>query len=65
MTDCYICNLTHDQAKVVAPELQDIDADVELWALFDQDGSLILLTDNRSSTFSKAHEDEMTVRTVH
>lgn len=63
--DCYIRNLTHDQAKAVAPELQDIDADVELWALFDQDGYLILLTDNRSSTFFKAYQDEMTVRTVH
>lgn len=63
--DCYIRHLTPDQSRVVAPELPDIDADMDLWALFDEEGGLILLTDNRSSTFFKAAADDMTVRMVH
>ena len=49
----------------VIPDMPDVDADVELWALFDEDGCLILLTDNRSSTFFQAAADEMTVRMRH
>lgn len=62
---CYIRSLTADQAKQSIPSLPDIDPDKELWALFDEDGELVLLTDNRSSTFFKAAADDMTVRTRH
>lgn len=60
--DCYIRSLTPEQAKAVILDMPDVDADTELWALFDEDGELILLTDNRSSTFFKAAADDMTVK---
>lgn len=63
--DAYIRSLPHDLAKVVAPELPDVDPDVELWALFDEHGGLVLLTDNRSATFFKANADDMTVKARH
>lgn len=63
--DAYIRSMTREEAKVVAPELPEIDADVKLWALFDENGDLVLLTDNRSSTFFKAAADDLTVMTRH
>ncbi len=63
--DCYIRHLTPEQAKTLAPELLEIDPDIKLWALFAENGELILLTDNRSSTFFKAAEDDMTVKMRH
>ncbi len=63
--DGYIRSLTPEQAKVVAPDLPEIDADVKLWALFDEDGALVLLTDNRSSTFFTAAANDLTVMTRH
>lgn len=63
--DCYIRPMTGEEAIAVIPEMPNIEADAELWALFDEDGSLVLLTDNRSSTFFTAAEQEMTVKTRH
>lgn len=57
----YIRSMPHDVAKVVAPDLPEIDPDVELWALFDGKGGLLLLTDNRSSTFFQAAANDLTV----
>lgn len=61
----YVRSMPHDLAKVVAPDLPEIDPDIKLWALFDGNGGLILLTDNRSSTFFKAAEGDMTVMARH
>ena len=36
------------------PEAPEIDPSLDLWALFGADGTPLLLTDNRSSTFFKA-----------
>ncbi|AJY47351.1 DUF1150 family protein [Martelella endophytica] len=36
-----------------------------LWALFAADGTLLLLTENRTSIFFKAMEDELTTVTLH
>ena len=47
------------------PEAPEIDPDIDLWALFGADGTPILLTDNRSSTFFKAAEDDLRTVTVH
>lgn len=63
--DCYIRDIPHDLAKVVAPELPEIDPDAKLYGLFDEDGGLVLLTDNRSATFFKANADDMTVKARH
>jgi hypothetical protein len=47
------------------PEWADIDPSLELWALFAADGRPILVTDNRSSTFYKAAEDELKTVSLH
>jgi hypothetical protein len=47
------------------PEAPEIDPGLDLWALFGADGTPILLTDNRSSTFFKAAEDELKTVTLH
>jgi hypothetical protein len=47
------------------PEWSDIDPSMELWALFAADGRPILVTDNRSSTFYKAAEDELKTVSLH
>jgi hypothetical protein len=47
------------------PEAPDIDPKLDLWALFGADGTPILLTDNRSSTFFKAAEDELKTVSLH
>lgn len=61
----YVRSMPHDIARIVAPELPEIDPDVELWALFDGKGGLLLLTDNRSSTFFQAAANDLTVMTRH
>lgn len=61
----YVRSMPHDVARIVAPDLPEIDPDVELWALFDGQGGLILLTDNRSSTFFQAAANDLTVMTRH
>lgn len=47
------------------PEAPDLDPGIDLWALFGADGTPILLTDNRSSTFFKAAEDDLRTVTLH
>lgn len=63
----YIRPLTHQQAKTVAPELNlsEVKPDAKLYGMFTETGELMLLTDNRSSTFFQAYEDGVTVMTRH
>ena len=64
-TFAYIRSMPHDVAKIVAPDLPEIDPDVELWALFDGKGGLLLLTDDRFGTFFHAAANDLTVMTLH
>lgn len=61
----YVRSMPHDIARIVAPELPEIDPSIELWALFDGKGGLLLLTDNRSSTFFQAAANDLIVTTRH
>lgn len=61
----YIRKMTSDEVLRCFPEAPDIDPSLDLWALFGADGTPILLTDNRSSTFFKAAEDELQTVTLH
>jgi hypothetical protein len=61
----YIRKMRSGEVSQCFPEAPDIDPDVDLWALFGADGTPILLTDNRSSTFYKAAEDELKTVSVH
>ena len=61
----YIRKIRNEEVSKCFPEAPDIDPSVDLWALFCADGTPILLTDNRSSTFFKAAEDELKTVSLH
>lgn len=61
----YIRKISAADVERCFPEAPDLDPDIDLWALFGADGTPILLTDNRSSTFFKAAEDQLKTVTVH
>lgn len=61
----YIRKMKSDEVSRCFPEAPEIDPSLDLWALFGADGTPILLTDNRSSTFFKAAEDELQTVTLH
>lgn len=61
----YIRKMRSEEVSRCFPEAPDIDPNLDLWALFGADGTPILLTDNRSSTFYKAAEDELRTVSLH
>jgi hypothetical protein len=61
----YIRKISASDVGRCFPEAPELDPDIDLWALFGADGTPILLTDNRSSTFFKAAEDQLRTVTVH
>ncbi|URK88752.1 DUF1150 family protein [Rhizobium sp. RCAM05350] len=61
----YIRKMRSDEVSRVFPEAPSMDPDLDLWALFGADGTPILLTDNRSSTFFKAAEDDLRTVSLH
>lgn len=61
----YIRKIRADEVSRVFPEAPDLNPGLDLWALFGADGTPILLTDNRSSTFFKAAEDDLTTVSLH
>lgn len=61
----YIRKMRYDEISRCFPEAPEVDPRLDLWALFGADGTPILLTDNRSSTFYKAAEDELQTVSLH
>jgi hypothetical protein len=61
----YIRKMRSEDVSKVFPEAPEMSPGMELWALFDADGTPILLTDNRSSTFFKAAEDDLETVSLH
>lgn len=61
----YVRKMTSDDVSRCFPEAPDLDPGIDLWALFGADGTPILLTDNRSSTFFKAAEDDLKTVSLH
>ncbi|MCO6176723.1 MULTISPECIES: DUF1150 family protein [Ciceribacter] len=61
----YIRKMRFDEISRCFPEAPEVDPRLDLWALFGADGTPILLTDNRSSTFYKAAEDELQTVSLH
>ena len=61
----YIRKMRSEDVSRVFPEAPDMNPGIDLWALFGADGTPILLTDNRSSTFYKAAEDELKTVSLH
>ena len=61
----YIRKMRSQDVSRCFPEAPDMDPNLDLWALFGADGTPILLTDNRSSTFFKAAEDDLKTVSLH
>ena len=61
----YIRKMSSEDVTARFPEAPALDPGMELWALFGADGTPILLTDNRSSTFYRAAEDELKTVSLH
>lgn len=61
----YIRKIRSQDVSRVFPEAPEMSPDIDLWALFGADGTPILLTDNRSSTFYKAAEDDLETVSLH
>lgn len=61
----YIRKIRYEDVPQCFPDAPEIDPRTDLWALFAADGTPILLTDNRSSTFFKAAEDELRTVSLH
>lgn len=61
----YIRRMRLEEVNRCFPEAPDLDPGLDLWALFGADGTPLLLTDNRSSTFFKAAEDDLKTVTLH
>jgi hypothetical protein len=61
----YIRKISSSDVGRCFPEAPDLEPGIDLWALFGADGTPILLTDNRSSTFFKAAEDDLKTVTLH
>lgn len=61
----YIRKIRSEDVPRCFPEAPDMDPGIDLWALFGADGTPILLTDNRSSTFFKAAEDDLKTVSLH
>ncbi|WP_148152886.1 DUF1150 family protein [Ciceribacter azotifigens] len=61
----YIRKMRFEEISRCFPEAPEVDPRLDLWALFGADGTPILLTDNRSSTFYKAAEDELQTVSLH
>jgi hypothetical protein len=61
----YIRKMRSEDVSRVFPEAPNLNPGLDLWALFGADGTPILLTDNRSSTFFKAAEDDLQTVSLH
>ena len=61
----YFREFAREEAIRQFPDAADIKKADKLWALFAADGTLLLLTENRTSIFFKAMEDDLTTVTLH
>lgn len=61
----YIRKIRSEEITERFPGAPALDPGIDLWALFGADGTPILLSDNRSSAFSKAAEAELHTVSIH
>jgi hypothetical protein len=61
----YIRKMRSEEVAAKFPQAPEMEPGMDLWALFGADGTPILLSDNRSSAFYKAAEDELSTVSVH
>lgn len=61
----YIRKMRSEEVSARFPDTPLLNPGQDLWALFGADGTPILLTDNRSSTFYRAAEDHLKTVSLH
>lgn len=61
----YIRMMTSEEVNERFPQGPKLGPGLELWALFGADGTPILLSDDRSSTFFRAAEDDLKTVSLH
>lgn len=61
----YIRKMRSEEVAAKFPQAPEMEPGMDLWALFGADGTPILLSDNRSSAFYKAAEDDLSTVSVH
>lgn len=61
----YIRKMRSEEVAEKFPQAPELEPGLDLWALFGADGTPILLSDNRSSAFYKAAENELSTVSVH
>lgn len=61
----YIRKMTSDEVKERFPDAPKLESGIDLWALFGADGTPLFLSDDPSTTYVKAAEDEISPVSVH
>ncbi len=61
----YVRKITSDEVTERFPGAPKIQSGIDLWALFDADGTPILLSDDPSAAYGKAVEDELRTVSIH
>lgn len=61
----YIRKMRGEDVVRCFPDWPEVDPNLDLWALFSADGTPLLVTDNRTSTFYKAAESELKTISLH
>jgi hypothetical protein len=61
----YIRKMRSEEITRRFPSAPELDPGLDLWALFSADGTPILVSDDRSSAFFKAQENDLRTVTVH
>ncbi len=61
----YVRKMTSDELTKRFPGAVNLQSGMDLWALFAADGTPIMLSDNASSPYVKAAENELATVSVH
>lgn len=61
----YIRKMKSDEVIERFPGAPEMQSGIDLWALFGADGTPIFLSDNASTAYGKAMEDEISTVSVH
>ncbi|WP_136657586.1 DUF1150 family protein [Nitratireductor sp. XY-223] len=61
----YIRKMTSDEVQERFPGVPKMESGIDLWALFSADGTPLFLSDDQSTAYIKAAEDEISPVSVH
>lgn len=61
----YIRKMTSDEVRERFPDVPKMESGIDLWALFNADGTPLFLSDDPSTAYVKAAEGEISPVSVH